>query len=363
MRITLFRDLQEEDWFSMERYATALLSAVRKSQIPNLKFQINDFVVLRQDLTPSRVFNLYYTRYLYYPLKARGQQRDVNHVVDHSYGHLVYALDPSKTVVTCHDLNPLKHEESWLNLQLFKYSVGGLKKAAKIISDSEATKKDLIEFLKIEPDKIKVIPLGVEEKFRVIDDQEELGRIKKKYGLPNAKILLHVGGSAYNKNIEGIIDAISKLKSQNSNLCFVKVGSSFTEPQKTLIKKLNLENRVKLLGQVSEEDLIALYNLADVLVLPSFYEGFGLPVLEAMACGTPVVTSNVSSLPEIADGAAILVDPHNVDSIASGILKILNCDAVQYQSWVQKGLEQAKKFSWEKTAEETLKVYEEVHVR
>lgn len=332
MRVVLFRDLKEENWLSMNRYADALASELR----------VDEFVV-------PKVLNLYLTRYLYYPLKARNQQGNVNHIVDHSYGHLAYSLDSKKTVITCHDLNPLKHEESWLNLQLFKYSLGGLKRAAKVIADSEATKKDLIKFLGIPPDKIKVIPLGVGEKFRVIENQS------RKFNLPqDRKIILHVGGSAYNKNIEGIISAMS-------NIFFIKIGADFTEPQKTLIRKLGLEDSIKFLGQVSKEDLVALYNIADVFVFPSFYEGFGLPILEAMACGTPVVTSNVSSMPEVAGDAATLINPHDVDSIASGINRVLRYDAVQYQRVVEKGLERAKKFTWKKTAEETLRVYEEVY--
>ncbi len=375
MSIALFRDLKEENWFSMNRYADALIS--------NLK--VNEVVVPRQDITSSSVFNLYYTRYLYYPLKARSQQGEVNHVVDHSYGHLVYALNPKKTVVTCHDLNPLKHEESWLNLQLFKYSVGGLKRAAKIISDSEATKTDLVKFLKISPSKIKVIPLGVEEKFRVIKDRGELDCVRSKFNLPHdRKVLMHVGGSAYNKNIEGVLRALSALTRKQFNhflsprserfassgsntiqqLSFLKVGSDFTNAQKSLIKKLGLEDSVKFLGAVPKEDLVAIYNLADVFVFPSFYEGFGLPVLEAMACGTPVVTSNTSSLPEVAGEAAFLVDPHDVDAIARAITKVLHFHTLEYGKYeelVQKGLERAKKFTWQKTAEETLKVYEDVY--
>lgn len=378
MRITLFRDLKEENWPSMERYATALLSAMRNDQFSIFNFQLTDFVVPRQDLTPSKSLNLYYTRYFYYPLKARGQQGDVNHIVDHSYGHLVYALDPKRTVVTCHDLNPLKHEESWLNRWLFKFSLGGLKRAARIISDSEATKKDLIKFLEITPDKIKVIPLGVEEKFRVIDNQGELDRVRRKFNIPHdRKVLMHVGGSAYNKNIEGVLRALSaltrkqfidspkanrrlRINSTFQQLSFVKIGSDFTEIQKGLIRELDIEDRVKYLGQVSEEDLIALYNIADVFVFPSFYEGFGLPVLEAMACGTPVVTAKLSSLPKVVGEAAILVDPYNSTEIALAISKVLHYDTAQYHSLVQKGLERAKRFSWQKTAEETLKVYEEV---
>lgn len=360
MKVTLFRDLKEEDWHSMNRYASALLSAMQNDQFSIFNFHIEDFVVPRQDVTPSKVVNLYCTRYLYYPFKARLHQGDVNHIVDHSYAHLVYALDPKKTVVTCHDLNPLKYEESWLNLKLFKYSVGGLKKAARIIAVSKATKKDLMKFLKIDVDRIRVIPSGVEEKFRVIEDREYLSSVRSKFNLPDGKNLLHVGGSAYNKNIQGILRAFSILNSQFSPLNFVKAGSDFTESQKSLIKRLELEDHVRSLGQVSDEDLVALYNIADVFVMPSLYEGFGLPVLEAMACGTPVITSKLSSLPEVAGEAAVLVDPYNSAEIAIAMERVLNFGDGERQRQVQKGLEHAKGFTWEKTAQETLKVYEEL---
>jgi len=368
MKVTLFRDLKEENWPSMHRYADALASGLR---MMNEELRIKEYTVKRRDLTSSDAPNLYLTRYLYYPLKARKHQGDINHIVDHSYGHLVYALDPKKTVVTCHDLNPLKHEESWLNRRLFKYSLGGLKRAAGVIADSEATKKDLIKFLKIESDKIKVIPLGVGGKFRMIEDQKELERVRRKFNISprparrqaGRKIIIHVGGSAYNKNIEGIINAMSNIKYQISNIYFIKVGSDFTASQKSLIKKLDLEDDVKYLGSVSEDDLVALYNLADVFVFPSFYEGFGLPILEAMVCGTPVVTSNISSMPEVAGGAAVLVDPYGAESIATGISQVLRSNTAQYQGLVEKGLARAKKFTWQKTAEETLKVYQEIYLK
>jgi glycosyltransferase involved in cell wall biosynthesis len=186
-----------------------------------------------------------------------------------------------------------------------------------------------------------------------------LNNVRRKYSLPES-FVLYVGDINYNKNILGLIKAFSGLE---GNASLVLVGKAFWEkdlPETQaiiqLIKSLKLEKKVLRLGFLPAQDLVAIYNLASVYCQPSFYEGFGLPVLEAMACGCPVVAAKNSSLSEICGQAAILVDPENINDMIKGLKKAF----LEKKSLKEKGLTQAKKFSWEKTARQTYEVYQKV---
>ncbi|EKD90498.1 MAG: group 1 glycosyl transferase [uncultured bacterium] len=235
----------------------------------------------------------------------------------------------AKQVTTYHDVIPLKYP-GWSTSKIVSVHKRRLKIVEKeidmVIAVSEATKKDLLEVSQIPEEKIKVIYEGVEERFK-IQKKEDIEEFKKKYNLPN-NFLMAIGGIGERKNLKRIKEA-----SKDYNL--IVLGEDV---------------------QVSREELPLLYASAELLVYASLYEGFGLPILEAMACGTLVVTSNVSSMPEIAGEAAVLVKPASVESIRNGIVKALD----KNDELVEKGLERAKEFSWEKCAKETAQVYKEL---
>ncbi|HAU30906.1 MAG TPA: glycosyltransferase family 1 protein [Desulfotomaculum sp.] len=235
-----------------------------------------------------------------------------------------------------------------------------LKTADKIITDSNSTKKDLINYFNIPEEKIKVIFLGVDEKFKPLD-KEEINEVKQRYNL-NFPFILYVGTLEPRKNIPTLIKAFYKLKKKNIEHKLVITGKKGWKYKKIFetIDKLNLQKNVTFTGYVSDEDLPALYNTADLFVYPSLYEGFGFPPLEAMACGTPVITSNTSSLPEVVGDAGIMVNPYDVDGLADAMHEVLTNDGLR-EDMIKKGLERAKMFSWEKCARETLRVYEEVY--
>jgi len=298
------------------------------------------------------------------PLKLSIDKPDLFFCPDWRVGYFL----PVKYVITIHDLTPiickdllwdsLKSKYYYSFLILFKHAI---KKARKIITVSEFSKKNLVELLGVSERKIKVIYNGIEEKFTVIKDKSSLEVVKKKFSL-NKKFILWVGRIDRNKNILALIQAFSKAKlGKEFSLCIVgeKTGKYYSELV-SLVKNLGLTSEVYFLGSVSDQDLVALYNLADLFVFPSISEGFGLPPLEAMACGTPVITSNTSSLPEIVNDAGILVNPYNTDELAEAIYTILSDEHLR-RNLIVKGLERIKLFSWKKTAEETLKVYEEVY--
>jgi glycosyltransferase involved in cell wall biosynthesis len=181
----------------------------------------------------------------------------------------------------------------------------------------------------------------------------------------NEKCILYVGNEHPRKNVEGLVKAFYRLKKKyRRGLKIIKVGGSCWFGARSrlnaLVDALGLQRDLIFSEFASEEHLIALYNAADVFVFPSFYEGFGLPVLEAMACGCPVVASNTSSLPEVVGDAGILVNPYNINGLANAMYEVLANEGLR-EDLTKRGLARAKRFSWEKTARETLKVYQEVH--
>lgn len=235
-----------------------------------------------------------------------------------------------------------------------------IRNAKAIFTISYNSKKDILKIFSKEknPDLIKVIYLAASGCFCKINDINYLGNIRNKYNLPE-NFILFVGTAEPRKNLIGLINAFSKIKMKiNHKLVIVGGRGWLNSEMYEVIKKKGLEEDVIFTGYVPETDLAAIYNLAELFVYPSFYEGFGIPVLEAMACGVPVVTSNTSSLPEVTGGSALLCDPYgNTDVWASAISSILIDKALRNQM-ILKGLEQAKKFSWEKTAKETLDIFE-----
>lgn len=273
---------------------------------------------------------------------------------------------PIPTIVTVHDLTPLvfpnhfprgiKGEVKW---QIQKQSLKG---AAAVIVDSKNSQKDVSKYTGILEEKIFVVYLASGEEFRKLKT-EDLIKIKNKYSLPG-KFALYVGDATWNKNLPGLIKAAQKI-----NLPLVLIGKKLSESDfdrgnlwnKDLLEVEKLtynDKRIFKLGFVPQEDLVRIYNLAAVCALPSFYEGFGLPVLEAMSCGCPVVASKCGSLPEVAGEAAFYIDPYDVDDMANGIGEIYFNFAVQ-EKFRKLGFLQAQKFSWKKTAEETVKVYKQ----
>ncbi len=263
-------------------------------------------------------------------------------------------------IATFHDLSfeCFPHFYSLKTRLWHKYFVNPRKisrAAQKIVAVSEATKKDLTEIYGIDPEKIKVIYHGVGEDFKVINrNNPKLLEIQKKYNLP-PKFILYLGNIELRKNIFSIISAYKIFLSKNPKFKKYKLvlAGNISPPCQDIINKE--KNNVVICGYVERKDRSFIYNLAWLFVYPSFFEGFGLPVLEAMACGTPVIASNNSSLPEVASNSAILVNPDRPNEISQAMTTIL-ADEKLYNKMRERGLKQAQKFSWKKCAKETLKI-------
>lgn len=267
-------------------------------------------------------------------------------------------------IVTVHDLIPLKFPTKFplgIKAKFFwQLQKQWLAKAKFIITDSKASKKDIIKFVGLQTEKIKVIYLAADSIFKPTKKNKI---IQKKYSLPN-QFILFVGDLNWNKNIVNLTQACLK---QETPLVVAgkQAASKPTHPnhveQKDWQQFYQLASKnprlIKRLGFVSTKDLVSIYNLATCLCLPSKAEGFGLPVLEAFACGSPVITSKNTSTQEIAGQAAILVDPFKPDQLGQAIKKITSNKALP-QKLSKLGLVRSKQFSWAKTAQETIKVYE-----
>ena len=241
-----------------------------------------------------------------------------------------------------------------------------LKKVDMIISPSEATKNDILRYVELPPDRIKVIYEGVRENLFPLNRQEARKTIENEFGI-KSNYILYVGGADFRKNIHNLLLGFGRfLEKHHTRHSLVLAGEVFGrtylhEVKSILesVEKLGLKENITILGFIPEQYMNHLYSGADLFILPSLYEGFGLPVLEAMACGTPVVTSRVSSIPEISGDAAFLINPHDADAITDAIDKVL-ADTELRNGMIQKGLERAKQFTWEKTARETLAVYKDL---
>ena len=340
-RVLLIGNVKEDGSRSMHLYFDFLKKTLSSENI--------DFLSLSSGMIPPRIFKNFI-----YPLRIpRGY--DVYHILDHSYGHLVNFLPKNKTVITCHDLIPLKFPSimSWRARILFDYYLAGMKKAKVIIAVSNSTRQDIKKMLNPKG-KIKVVPTLSVEKREFSESRRE---IKKSLGLENKKVLMSVGNFFY-KNTILILKAVKDLKGRYDNLLLVKIGG-FSKEEEDFISENNLKDNVLVKKNISNEELNRYYNASDMLVFPSLYEGFGIPPLEAMACGTPVITSNVASLPEVVGDAAVKINPHSVEELKKAIIKIIENKKFR-DSLVKKGFQNIKRFSIKEHAEKLEEIYKEV---
>ncbi len=265
----------------------------------------------------------------------------------------------TRTLVTVHDLSFLRVPQcadAGLRAYLSQVVPRSVARADHVLADSESTKRDLIELLGTEPDKISVVPAGVEPRFRPVADGEALERVRQRYGLPR-RFILSLGTLEPRKNFTALIEAFAKLGERERKLVIAGGQGWLYEDIFATIERLGLADRVVFTGFVADEDLPALYSLAELFAFPSLYEGFGLPPLEAMACGVPVVCADNSSLPEIVGRAGLLLEATDTAGLAAAMHRILADEAVR-RGMVEKGLRQAQQFTWERAAERLLAVYE-----
>lgn len=274
----------------------------------------------------------------------------------------LFGAGGTRIVVTVHDVFAWSSPgmSTMLDAVIYRYWLPCiLRRADIVITDSQASRRDIVQFLGVANSRIRVIPLGLSKNYKPVAPTDVMSA-RARFGLPQNYILF-VGSIEKRKNVHGLLQAFAQVKKRNCGHALVIVGARRLSDSAILeaLSSLRIEKDVILTGYVPEEDLPALYAGADLFVFPSFYEGFGLPPLEAMACGTPVVTSNVSSLPEVVGDAALTVDPKDIESLAESMYRIL-ADPGLALDLKEKGLRRAARFTWERVARETLNVYSSV---
>ncbi len=335
------------------RYTASLLAALRRVA-PQDKFAELSWgadVVMRTD-----------RRLRWQQWELPRQARSVSAAVLHVTGFDAPRWKPCPVVLTVHDLIGMLFPQNLPLVSRFYWSrwlPWSVRWADRVIADSEHTRGDLIRLLRIPGERIEVVHLGVGQAFRPQEGRAVLQAVHDRYGLPKA-FILYVGTLEPRKGLDTLVAAYGSLAADTPHhLVIAGKRGWYTDALFRQVQALGLGQRVHFAGYVADEDLPALYNLADLFVFPSQYEGFGLPVLEAMACGTPVVCSNAASLPEVAGDAALLVPPGDAPALAAAIRRMLADPALQ-AAMRARGLERARRFTWEETARRTALVYRQL---
>lgn len=308
----------------------------------------HNVIPIKNTISPDRGFSGHIKRLLWYQTSLNWHLRKSNTDLFFSPASEGMLFPAVPQIVTVHDLIPLKYPEVSPKWKYYYLSILPiiLKRSQKIIAISEHTKKDLIETYKLDPELIKVVYNGFDSNIFFPQQNSEISR---KYNLD--KYLLYVGDMRFYKNLERCITAFNNLSLSEYKFVITGKKDYFFYPQiQDKVNQLPIKDQIIFLDYVPTKDLPYLYSMAQCLVFASLYEGFGLPVLEAMACGCPVITSNTTSLPEVGGDSVLYVDPLNINNIAEGMSQILTNKNLR-QNLSDRGKARARLFSWEKMAE------------
>lgn len=375
LTVAFYRSPPDFPNFSMDRYAESLSAALHE--------ELGDSVAIEEVRPPAptafhrslgralgpRVYG-YWRRYVScLAASARDGRFAVSHVLDHGYAHLAFALDPARTVVSCHDIFPLKHwwgEVPSLDARktpplTVKLSLRGLKRARYVVTPSAATKADLVARLRLPEKRVRVVPYGVDRQFRRLSEaeREEL-RKRLPLGGPDARHVLVVDTGPPYKNQRAMVEVLVRVRAQSSlDVRLVHVGPGLPAAELDHARRLGVEQFVIQLGPVDREQMPAVYNCSDVLLFPSFYEGFGWPPLEAMACGVPVVCSRAPSVLEVVGDAAMTADAEDHDALADDIFALL-ADGALAERASARGLQRARRFKWPDAAADVAELYRSI---
>lgn len=331
----------------------------KREQLPNppgLNFDWRPTI-----LTPRWLARIWQRAQLPLPAEVFTGLVDLFHATDFV---LPPTLPQTRSLLTVHDLSFIRVPDAAspsLRRYLEAVVPHSVERADHVLADSQATKDDLMAIYRTPADKISVLYSGVDGRFGRVTDEMALQDVLDRHDLKDIKYVLSVGTVQPRKNYSRAIRALSKIRDQGIDLHYAVAGGPgwLEDEMYRSIRETAMEDRVHILGFVPDEDLPALYSGARALLAVSLYEGFGLPVLEAMACGTPVITSNLSSLPEVAGGTGILVDPLDTEAISAAIMRTLS-DAALRQQLVAAGLKHVKRFSWASAANQLKSIYDDI---
>lgn len=374
-RVAILSDYAEENWPSMDLVAEMLTVHLDRDQFsahklsPPFQRRLTRSGSAGHAFNTDRVFNRFwdYQRWL----RPQLTDYDLYHVVDHSYSQLVHSLPAHRTIVSCHDLDtfrclidPEAQPRSLLFRKMMGHVLSGLQKAARVTCDSAAIRDELLAHKLVEPDRVRVIPLGVHPACSPEPDRTADAEAAQFIGPdPGAINLLHVGSTIPRKRIDVLLKVFANIRREFPNARLLRVGGAFTNDQLELIDRLDLNSSLVVLPHLSREVLAAIYRRADLVLQPSEAEGFGLPVIEAMACGTTVVASDLPVLREVGASATPYAPVGDIDGWTQAVSSLLQERLSEPEKWSARraaGLDRAGEFTWSKFAAGTADLYREV---
>ncbi|NNC98792.1 MAG: glycosyltransferase family 4 protein [Gammaproteobacteria bacterium] len=350
MKVSYYRCFASDQRISMQVYADALMKALDSSCLELRSFQPCSRL---EALSSSRLV-MRYLRYFRYPRMLSTCNADIHHIIDHGYAHLVANLSPGKRCITVHDLIPMLAWKGLLNQgdkkgdivyqthkpRLNLYSLSFLSKFDQIIAVSQSTADDLVEYLGLQPQRISVIPPIIDRHFSPVSDQR-VDQFAEQHKLRRDIKWIMVSGQEFYKNHLTSLRVLKELDAQSdAKIKLLKTGLPSAHFD-TAVAELGLQGLVRQIFVEDQAQLPLLYNLVDCLLFPSLYEGFGMPVIEALACGTPVIISDRGSLPEVAGGLAPAYNPFDIDGLSKAVHSSLFQDdqklkiAAQAPAWVR----------------------------
>ena len=380
LRVAVVCDLREENWPSMDLVADSVLRELGNGHFESVS-ATRILPAMRRRLTNNgdasgKRFNAdrLLNRFRDYPrtLRKVSNDFDVFHIVDHSYAQLVHELPAERTVVTCHDLDtfrcliePEKERRSPLFKAMARRVMKGMQRAARLTCDSAATRDAILTHKIVEPDRLVVIPNGVHPAFSSASDLSQDAEIAKLLGPVDETTIdfLHVGSTIERKRIDTLLKVFAEVRKEFSRARLIRAGGSFTSEQSALAAQLGIADSIVVVPHLDTAQLAAVYRRAALLLLTSEREGFGLPVIEAMASGTPVVASDLPVLREVAENAATFVPFADIEAWRKALVELINeraTDSVAWERRVESGIRQSAKFSWAEYARRMVDVYREV---
>jgi alpha-1,3-rhamnosyl/mannosyltransferase len=355
--ILLVPDLRLESWLSMDRYAAELARRLPEITVPEEW----------RTLGGPR----YYTRFVRYPRALRRYQAELVHVADHSYAHCLRSFPGSRSVVTVHDLYPVvvlaarqRTVRAAVRDRLLRWVLDWARRATRWIAGSGFAAAECRRLLGVPDERITVIPYGVADAFFERPNQVAIAGRRQAWlsaarSRGDRQVILHVGNCAPRKNVEAAIAALGVLRRRGVDACLVQIGGHFRGGHRGAMAAAGVQDVVVQERLVDEAALVAAYYAADALVMPSTYEGFGLPVLEALAAGLPVVTSGAGGLREAGGDAVLVADGANPPALADALERAL-LDGGLRATLRERGIAHARAHTWERTAESTRALYDEV---